>query len=271
MNTRKPASDCVKPPSPDVLVFSPARVEFPVIGNHVSRVRVQVLLHFSVFACRRAVYAFSGFNKQLIMQNTGHHSLSLHMRAPQSRSISFVSGMRVFRLAPGMHIDVDVAYHGESGQTKPGKEELVLKYEGGSLKIPVVFKSMCATFELRGELDCGVVCAGTDVVKYLSVVNVGACSGMWSLRTESEFKMGVDPAEGELDPGASTVLKLLMPEIDPGDWVGHLQLTSAEDATSSCSRNISVRAVTATVELQGELGQPIHEVRACGSVLVGLT
>lgn len=217
------------------------------------------------------MYLLSGFKQQLTMQNTGHQSLSLHMRAPKSRSISFSCGTRVFRLAPGMHVDIDIAYRGVSEQTARVKEELVLKYEGGCLKIPIIYKSMCARFELRGEFDCGMVCAGTDVVKHLSVVNCGACTGMWSLRTESDCKMEAEPSEGELGPGASTMLTLVMPEIDPGDWVGHLQLISAEDATSSCHYNVNVQAVIATVELQGELGQPIHEVRSCGSVLVDLT
>lgn len=184
------------------------------------------------------------------------------MRAP--RSISLLRHVHDFRLAPGMHVHVDIAYTGGSDQTaKQLQQEIVLKHEGGYMRIPVIYKSICAQFELRGELDFGVVCAGTDLLRQLSVLNCGTSTGAWSLRIESDCRMKADHFEGELAAGASAVVTLAVPEIDPGEWVGNLQLLSAGDTSVMRAYTIRFQAVTGTVELQGELGQPLHEVRVC--------
>eukprot|EP00892_Ulva_mutabilis_P006465 jgi/Ulvmu1/4190/UM019_0169.1 len=184
----------------------------------------------------------------------------MHARPPRSRCISLGGCKQAVRLAPGMHVHIDVSYDAALNPACHLDAEIMLKHEGGCIRIPITVSHLCARFELHGELNYGMVCAGTDVVKQLSLINSGGSGGSWALRTESDFKMEVRPSEGSLEAGGSIKVNVIIPHIDPGDWLGHLHLQSGAAEEPVHQHTVTVQAVKAAVELQGALGQPLNEI-----------
>lgn len=200
-----------------------------------------------------------GVQRCAFMQNTGTKSCSMHLRPIRSPCISVKAFSPVLRLAPGMHVYIQIGYDSAASSAEPLDDEITVKYEGGSITIPVTLQSSSPRFQVSGELEWGMVCAGTDLVKQVQVVNSGTSSGTWTMRIESDCKMEVSPSSGDLQPGSSAEVTLYIPEIDPGELLCHLLLSSGDMALIH-RYSITVQAVVATVELQGELGQPLHEV-----------
>ena len=116
-------------------------------------------------------------------------------------------------------------------------------------------------------IDFGNIAAGAQATKQFSICNTGTASGQWSATVQGDTPMWLQPASGELQPGAKHVVTATIADPQPGSIAAEITLTDAK-GTQAVKAPVTGTITKAAVEMLNEYGQGATEVRSkpCGNV-----
>lgn len=194
------------------------------------------------------------------MQNLESQIRSVQIRRPKSRHFKLTNVSPGLRLAPGMSAKFTVEF-------KPPKEvmeadvldAITVWTEGCSHTLELRAACPRAQFVLSGDLDFGIVPAGSFLTREATITNTGQLPGDWTLTADGELALTVTPAQGRLDAGAQEQVSVAIKDVDAGQAATDLVL--AASGGHAVKQAVKVCAVNTSLEILEADGKLVSQVR----------
>ena len=193
------------------------------------------------------------------MQNMELQLRTVQIRRPRSRHFHLSNVPPGLRLAPGMSATFTVEYKRPKDASETDVADVVTVWtEGASHPLELRATVPRARFILDGDLDFGVVPAGSTLCRDVTITNTGQVTGDWTLASDGDVPVLFAPTHGSLEPGTSQTVSISLKDIDAGQAASDLVLTAQGE--QPLKRMVKVTAVNTSTEILEPDGKFVSQV-----------